>query len=185
MLHKRTASGSSAQGLMSPQANAGLVAQMQQMQKMAEQQQQQRARSLHQQQQQQQQQQQGMPGPPSSASATSSAAAPPGKATHSIWQGSLVFSGTDAQGLKKDTVIWVLGRVQSPPEDSRIDTWPPTMQLSLAGKPAVPTPDLQAWIQTNRATLCLFQPQTNGIPDPVGNQANYKSLIAFLHERNG
>ncbi|KAG6896466.1 hypothetical protein C0992_008054, partial [Termitomyces sp. T32_za158] len=186
MLHKRTASGSSAQGLMSPQANAGLVAQMQQMQKMAEQQQQQRVRSLHQQQ--QQQQQQGMPGP-SSASATASVAAPqqqpPAKATHSIWQGSLVFSGTDAQGIKKDTVIWVLGRVQSPPEDSRIDTWPPTMQLSLAGKPAVPTPDLQAWIQTNRATLCLFQPQTNGIPDPVGNQANYKSLIAFLHERNG
>ncbi|KAG6899973.1 hypothetical protein C0993_004741 [Termitomyces sp. T159_Od127] len=194
MLHKRTASGSGTsgpgpgpgpgpsmqpQGLMPPQGNANLVAQMHQMQKMVEQQQ--RARSM--QNMQQQQQQQNMPGAPN-AVAVAGPPPPPIKSPNSVWQGSLVFSVTDAQGIKKDSVIWVMGKVSSAPEDSRIDTWPSAMQLSLANKPAVPAPDLQAWIQGNRAVLCLFQPQTNGVPDPAANQANYKALVAFLHERN-
>lgn len=129
MLHKRTASGSGPpgpgsgpnnmqpQGLMTPQGNnANLVAQMQQMQKMADQQ---RARSM----------QQMLPGPSNAPAATMPPAGPPpllppsvdprppNKGSNSVWQGSLVFSATDVQGVKKDNVIWVLGKVQSPPEE--------------------------------------------------------------------
>ncbi|KAG5735637.1 hypothetical protein E4T56_gene6979 [Termitomyces sp. T112] len=195
MLHKRTASGSGPvagpgssslpnnmppRGLLTPPANPSLAAQMQQMQKMADQQ---RARSM----------QQNMAGPsgmqpagpPSSHIGPSVDQRPPNKESTFGWQGSLVFSGTDAQGNKKDNVVWVIGKLQDPPAESRIDTWPTTMQLSPANKPAVPMQDLQAWIQNNRPILCMFQPQPNGIPDPALNEANFKALITLLQQRKG
>ncbi|KAG6917444.1 hypothetical protein DXG01_002530 [Tephrocybe rancida] len=198
MMHQRTASGSGPapglgpgpgpnpgppRGPMPPQGgNIGMAAQMQQIQKMADLQQ--RARI-----------QPNMPGPSNTNAGMQPAGPPqshlgppvdqrpPTKGPNSIWQGSLSFSGTDTQGIKKDTVVWVIGTSPNPAESSRTETWPSAMPLQPANRAAVPLTDLQAWIHHHRPILCTFAPQTHGIADPVGNEANFKALTTLLIQR--
>ncbi|KAG6845413.1 hypothetical protein H0H87_009760 [Tephrocybe sp. NHM501043] len=209
MLHKRTASGSGpgaapglggpgpgfgsgptvptgppSRGPMPPQGtNTSIIAaQMQQMQKMADQQQ--RARM-----------QPNMAGPSNGNAGMQPAGPPPShvvppvdqrspkKGPNSVWHGSISFSGTDGNGAKKENVVWVVASSPNPPEESRTDTWPSAMPLQPASKQAVPLADLQAWIQQHRPVLCTFSPQTHGIPDPAGNEANFKALTLLLIQR--
>ncbi|KAG6830809.1 hypothetical protein H0H92_014658 [Tricholoma furcatifolium] len=171
-------------GPMPPQGvpNPALAAQMQ---KMVDQQQ--RARTM-------QAPAANMPGPsnlgaggmqPPAAAGPQPRLRPQGNTQNGMWHGTISFAGTDSTGNKKETAIRVVATSQSPPEQSRMETWPVAMQLSPAQRPAVSVQELRAWIQRHNPVLCNFAPETQGIPDIMGNEANFKSLTSLLITRRG
>ncbi|KAK0450014.1 hypothetical protein EV421DRAFT_1295977 [Armillaria borealis] len=94
-----------------------------------------------------------------------------------VWQGTLRWSGVDANG-KREMQVHVVAFAQNPAE-CHANTWPSSFMLTPTAQSAVSTQDLQVWVKKTQPALCTFAAQPR-IADPKSNELHYRSLITLL-----
>ncbi|KAJ7465191.1 hypothetical protein FB451DRAFT_1561577 [Mycena latifolia] len=99
-----------------------------------------------------------------------------------VWQGLMTWSGPTPSGEPRSISTFVIAS-SATPERCHAETWPTSLTVTFAEKPAVSIRDLQIWMKRVTPVLCTFQanPRAN---NPVNNEMAYKSLVAVLMGKN-
>ncbi|KLO18412.1 hypothetical protein SCHPADRAFT_993633 [Schizopora paradoxa] len=100
----------------------------------------------------------------------------------STWSGRMEWSGSDQiTRARKEVSAEVIVHGQGN-GNIRPDLWPPVLTLSPSKEQAVPVIDLKNWVVQHKAQVCTITAKID-VPNPVINDANFKSLVALLVEK--
>ncbi|KAJ7644419.1 hypothetical protein FB45DRAFT_897863 [Roridomyces roridus] len=99
-----------------------------------------------------------------------------------VWQGPITWSGTNPAGEPRQISTFVVASSVNP-DACHATTWPTSLTLTIAEKPAVTMQSLQVWMRRVEPAICTFAANPTA-PNSVNNEMGYKALVALLVSKN-